>query len=178
MTAFDTVFFETQPPEGLYDVDIGLTDISDFGHLHTFADMNSDKYTDMVTVVENAESGNANEVHVHIYDHSRKLFSPSWKQFVVQGCTDIRNIVVGRSSNTMRLFVTCTHGSSTVVKLVDRYTVKKGATGEDDFDFRTLSYSLNIEVDSQPFIADLNGDYLDDILYTETSVSSQILVAL
>ena len=63
------------------------------------------------------------------------------------------------------------------MKLVDRVVVKK-AGGEDDFEFKTLSYTLSIEVDSQPFIADLNGDYLDDILYTETSATSQILVAL
>ena len=82
LTAFDTAFFESQPPEGLYDVDIGLSDLSDVGHLHAFADLNSDKYTDMITVMENSESGNQNEVHVHTYDSSRKLFTP-WKTFTV-----------------------------------------------------------------------------------------------
>ena len=83
----------------------------------------------------------------------------------------------------MRLFITCDQGSTTTIKLVDRVTVSKqhattGLPTEDEFDFVTLPYSLTIENDSQPFIGDLNGDFLDDIMYTEASTSSQILVAL
>lgn len=48
---------------------------------------------------------------------------------------------------------------------------------EEDYEFHTLPFSLTIETDSQPFVGDLNGDFLDDIMYTEASTSSQILVA-
>ena len=54
MTVFETEIFESSPPEGLYNVDIGVGDIYDFGHLHTFADMNADKYTDIVTVMKDS----------------------------------------------------------------------------------------------------------------------------
>ena len=54
----------------------------------------------------------------------------------------------------------------------------KDALGADEFVFGTLPYSLTIEADSQPFIADLNGDFLDDIMYTDTGAASQIMVAL
>lgn len=33
--------------------------------------------------------------------------------------------------------------------------------------FVTLNYALKVELDSQPFVGDLNGDYLDDIMFTE-----------
>ena len=118
MTVFEPAYFESSPPEGLYNVDIGLTELNDFGHLSVFADMNSDKYTDMVTV------NGGNQVFVHAYYTVTKQFEP-WKDFTVDGCSDIRNIAVGRSSLQMRLFVTCsTMTGGTVVKIVDRTTVK------------------------------------------------------
>ena len=59
MTAFDSDFerdfFISPPPEGLFEVDIGLSGMDDFGHLQTFADLNSDKYTDMLTVIGNGD---------------------------------------------------------------------------------------------------------------------------
>jgi len=54
--------------------------------------MNSDKYTDMLTVV-----GGANTVQIHTYDSLTKMFW-NWKQFKVEGCGVIRNIAVGRST--------------------------------------------------------------------------------
>ena len=85
----------------------------------------------------------------------------------------------------MRLFVTCDASGGTHVKLVDRVSVPSKQTLsasvaviEEEFEFKTLQYSLTIETDSQPFIGDLNGDFLDDIMYTEAGSSSQILVAL
>ena len=75
MTAFDTDFFDSSPPEGLYNIDIGMSDIENVGHLQTFADMNSDKYTDMVTTVSGS-----NEVNIHIYDTITKMFV-LWRSF-------------------------------------------------------------------------------------------------
>ena len=80
MTAFDKRFFESSPPEGLYNVDIGMGDLKDFGLLQVFADMNSDKYTDMVTVK------GGNQVFVHTYDNIVKMFVP-WTDFTVDGCS-------------------------------------------------------------------------------------------
>ena len=80
MTAFGKQFFEIPPPEGLYKVDIGISDVGNFGRLEIFADMNSDKYSDMVTV-----SGGAH-VFVHSFDSSVKMFKP-WKDFTVDGCS-------------------------------------------------------------------------------------------
>ena len=161
MTSFDKRYFESSPPEGLYNIDIGMSGMSDFGHIQTFADMNSDKYTDMVNVL-----GGTNTIQIHCYDSLAKIFS-IWKEFKVEGCVVIRNIAVGRSSQTMRLFVTCDNGSNTILKLVDR--VKVANSLNDEVEFLTLPFSLAIEAESQPFVGDLNGDYLDDIMYTEQS---------
>ena len=70
------------------------------------------------------------------------MFVPSMS-FIVEGCSAIRNIVVGRSTQSMRLFITCSLGSSTVVKIVDRTTIKVNLV--DEFSFTTLPFSLNIE---------------------------------
>ena len=77
----------------------------------------------------------------------------------------------------MRVFITCSDGSHTLIKLVDRFVVKHSLT-EDTFEFRTLPYTQRIETDSQPFIGDLNGDFLDDMMFTEAGASNQILVNL
>ena len=75
----------------------------------------------------------------------------------------------------MRIFVTCASSSGTIVKLVDRIPSEtKTKTGETEYTFQTLQWSLKIENDSQPFIGDLNGDFLDDILYNEAGHSSSI----
>jgi hypothetical protein len=42
-------------------------------------------------------------------------------------------------------------------------------------DFVEQPISLHLEPGSQPFIADMNGDFLEDILYTD--VNKQLMVA-
>ena len=119
-----------------------MGEMSDFGHLQTFADMNSDKYTDMVTV------NGGNQVFIHAYDRQVKMFKP-WKDFVVDTCQEIRSITVGRSSQLMRIFVTCSSSSGTIVKLVDRIPSEtKTKAGETEYTFQTLQWSLKIENDS------------------------------
>lgn len=54
------------------------------------------------------------------------------------------------------------------MKIIDRHNLG----GEDSTDYGFMSapgLTLTIETDSQPFISDLNGDFLEDILYTDPS---------
>ena len=142
----------------------------DFGQLLTFADLNSDKFSDLVTLDHELST-----VKVFAYSESEKQFN-LWKSFRVDGCSKIYNIVVGRSPTLMRLFVTCQAGGETVVKIVDRLE-ERSSIGDDEFNFVTVRFQLPIEQDSQPFIADLNGDFLEDVLFTDTS-SNNVMVAL
>lgn len=41
--------FWDEPPEGLFEVDVGLQNLTN-QHLMVFADLNSDKYTDIITL--------------------------------------------------------------------------------------------------------------------------------
>lgn len=41
--------FWEEPPEGLFEVDVGLQSLVD-QHLIAFADINNDKYTDVITL--------------------------------------------------------------------------------------------------------------------------------
>ena len=57
LTAFSKEMFWDEPQQGLYEVDVGLNGTN--GHLMAFADLNSDKYTDIVTV-----NGDTFDIHL------------------------------------------------------------------------------------------------------------------
>lgn len=61
--------FWEEPKEGLYEIDVGLnaTDASGSGHIMAFADLNSDKYTDIITVNEAGDNGLAS-FNIHLFD--------------------------------------------------------------------------------------------------------------
>jgi len=61
------------------------------------------------------------------------------------------------------MFVTCSSGT---VKFVDR-TGEKKETGGDDFAWVVSALSIQIVTNSQPFIADLNGDFLEDVMFNQ-----------
>jgi hypothetical protein len=140
----------------LYEVDVGLrsNEGEQGNHLMAFADINNDKYTDIITVNDVKTS-----FTVHIFDSVKKMFLYQ-KTFKPNDCT-ITNLAVGRSIDKIRLFLTCTLAvGTTAVKIFD-----KGKSME----FQELSKSITIETGSQPFIADFNGDLLEDIMYTNTN---------
>jgi hypothetical protein len=90
-------------PTGLYEVDVGLkTDDGDQGsHIMVFADINNDKYTDIITV-NSAKSA----FTVHIFDVTKNMFNFQ-KTFKAGDCVKITNIAAGRSVDKLRLFITC-----------------------------------------------------------------------
>ena len=82
------------------------------------------------------------------------------------GCSSIHNVVVGRSTQYLRLFVTCSGGSGTIVRFVDRVSESREA-GIQDYSWHIDANIINIETDSQPFIADINGDFLEDVMFNQ-----------
>jgi hypothetical protein len=60
LTSFSKEMFWDEPPEGLFNVDVGLSNRTN-EHLMAFADLNADKYTDVVTV---GSSGKTFEVYM------------------------------------------------------------------------------------------------------------------
>jgi len=93
------------PSLGLYEIDSGLNAYDDddpaIGHLMTYADLNSDGYTDIIAKSE--EPGMLNLFY----------FNPSHLRFYLgneiktSDCSDIYNVAVGRSPTHLRVFVTC-----------------------------------------------------------------------
>jgi len=49
LTSFSQEMFWDEPPEGLFEVDVGFEKLKN-QHLMVFADINADKYTDVVTI--------------------------------------------------------------------------------------------------------------------------------
>ena len=82
--------------------------------LMQFADINSDMFTDIITVDKSMTT-----VVIHIFDSVNNNFSQKIS-FKPEGCSKIKNVSIGRSDKTLRLFVTCKEGGVTVVKMYDR----------------------------------------------------------
>lgn len=127
LTAFKADFMEMGPPEGLYQVDLGIggeRNSADFGHIMALADVNSDKFTDIVSLDPDGKT-----VHLNTYDSLRTTFT-KWKSFAVPTCESIHSIAIGRAhQNIMRFFITCTGISGkTKIKLVDREMITFGST--------------------------------------------------
>ena len=64
LTEFSRQLFWEEPPEGLFEVEVGLNkpDLGS-GDLMAFADLNSDKYTDIITVSDDKKS-----FSIHIFN--------------------------------------------------------------------------------------------------------------
>jgi hypothetical protein len=90
--------FWEEPKEGLYEINVGLnsTDEQGSGHIMAFSDLNSDKYTDIITVNEAGNNGLAS-FNIHFFDINKQTFQPKLV-FTPTDCSNIRNVAVGRSS--------------------------------------------------------------------------------
>ena len=89
----------------------------------TFVDMNNDRYTDIITVNDQKTT-----FTVHLFEPTKRMFNYS-KTFQPTECTKITNIVVGRSVERLRLFLTClvpssapsaVNGFASVIKIFDK----------------------------------------------------------
>ena len=155
LDSFSKKLIWEQPEEGLYMVDAGLKPAE--GETGTwllaFADLNNDKYTDIITT-----SISRNTYSVHLFDKIKNMFAFQ-KTMHPANCDKITNLVVGRSSNALRIFLTCNKGSQTFVQLYDK--------AAKTMDFTHFGKDLEIEAGTEPFVADLNGDMLEDVLYND-----------
>ena len=103
LDSFNKELFWEQPQEGLYEVDVGLraSDGITGNRLSVFADLNNDKYTDIITINDGFSA-----YTVHIFDPLKSMFTFQ-KTFKPNDCGKIQNIAVGRSIDRLRLFITC-----------------------------------------------------------------------
>jgi len=86
----------------LFEVEVGLNKPEyGSGDLMAFADLNSDKYTDIITVSDDKTS-----FSIHIFNKDINMFKAE-ETYSPAGCLKITNVVVGRSQELLRLFVTC-----------------------------------------------------------------------
>ena len=58
----------------------------------TFADLNNDKYTDVISILEDKK----NVMLFHFFDTSFSMFRIK-KNYTLSSCSEITNIVVGKS---------------------------------------------------------------------------------
>lgn len=151
--------------KGLYEIDSGLNPMDEdapaIGHLMAYADLNSDLYTDIIALGEEP-----NTLNLFYFNPSHLRFYLG-NELKTSDCSKIFNVAVGRSPSHLRIFVTCEATSgSTIVRFYDR---------KDD-GYSEQSFFLTLEPNSHPFIADINGDFLEDVMYTDAS-SGTIKVA-
>lgn len=78
--------------------------------------MNNDKYTDMITVSDSRSTFTA-----HFFEPTKKMFLFQKTVKPNNGCSKITNVVVGRSIDLIRVFVTCQNqNGGTMVKFFDK----------------------------------------------------------
>ena len=85
--------------------------------LMQFSDLNSDMFTDIIAV-----DGERQTIIIHIFDAATNNYTQK-VSFRPNSCSKILNVMVGRSSSTLRLFVTClssSHPQKTILKMFDR----------------------------------------------------------
>ncbi len=94
--------------------------------MSSFADINNDRYTDIITINEQKTT-----FTIHLFEPLKKMFVFS-KTYKPSDCAKITNVAVGRSIDKVRLFVTCqtytTSGGNssasvsgnTVIKIFDK----------------------------------------------------------
>ena len=100
LTSFRKDFFWETQEQGLFEVDVGLLDVSQ-QHLAVFVDLNADKYTDIVTIDEEQT-----RLSFYLFN-TKKLVFELWSQLEPAECKKVTNTVVGQSTKHLRLFVTC-----------------------------------------------------------------------
>lgn len=149
----------------MFEIDSGLNPLDDedkkIGHLMAYADLNSDMYTDIIALSEDSTALNL------FYFNPNALRFYLGNEIKTSDCQKIINVVVGRSPSHLRIFVTCKqNGGNTVVRFYDR----------TDLGYDEAKTYITIESNSHPFITDLNGDYLEDVMFTDPS-SNQIKIA-
>jgi len=84
-------------------------------NLMQFADINSDMFTDIITVDKSRQN-----VVIHIFDAVSSNYSQK-VSFQPTDCYVVTNVAVGRSANTLRLFVTCQDvARKTILRMYDR----------------------------------------------------------
>ena len=66
-----------------------------------FADINADMFTDIITVDDRRKN-----VIIHIFDPIASNYTQK-VSFKPNDCNIITNVAIGRSIDTLRLFVTC-----------------------------------------------------------------------
>jgi hypothetical protein len=126
--------------------------------------MNGDKYTDIITI-NDAKT----EFTVHLFEPTKKMFMFQ-KTVKPTGCLKIVNVAVGRSADRVRIFVTCAGPLNTNVKIFDKAPVSLDIVELPNF-------ALSLEQGSLPYVSDLNGDFLEDILYSDALSPHKIKVA-
>lgn len=111
-------------------------------------------YTDIIALAEDKSMLNL------FYFNPKHLRFYLGNELKTSDCKIIRNVAVGRSPTHLRIFVTCeTNSGSTIVRFYDR----------TDKGYNELPNFIAIEKNSHPFIADFNGDFLEDVMFTDPS---------
>lgn len=80
-----------------------------------FADLNNDKYTDVITILDTEK----NVFVAHFFDNIKSVFGVK-TQVKLSECTKITNIAVGKSIDRIRLFITCSLSNGTAVIFYDK----------------------------------------------------------
>lgn len=148
--------------QGMVELDLFFSNVTDSMMIVAVADMNGDKFTDIITVNQERSA-----FRVFLYNNHLKEFVFGEREFPVN-CI-IANIQTIKTSNkNAGLLVTWSKPES---------IIKTFKYDDDIHDFTELvDKRIRIQRGNQPFIADFDGDFFPDLLYMDDEgikISSQ-----
>lgn len=153
LNEFNSKIFWEKDQQGMVELDLFFSNVTESMLIVAVGDMDGDKYTDVITI--NQER---NAFRVFLYNSKSKRFVFGEREFPVD-CM-IANIQPIKTTPTNGgLLVTCSKPQS---------VMKVYIYDDDIHDFEEdETKHINIKRGNQPFITDLNGDFYPDILYQD-----------
>lgn len=148
---FNNKIFWEKDHQGMIPLDLGFNKFTDAMMIIAVADMNGDKYTDIITINQERSA-----FRLFLYNINTKTFENGDKEFptecMISNLQDMKT-----SRDTSGVLVTCSKPES-VMKLY--------AYDDNLHDFTEIkTFKTRIKENTNPFIADFNGDFYPDVLF-------------
>lgn len=150
---FNNKIFWEKDRQGMVELDLFFSNVTDSLLIVAVSDMDGDKYTDIITINQDRSA-----FRVFLYDNKSKRYVFGEREFPVN-CIIANIQSIKTTDKNGGLLVTCSKPES---------VMKVFVYDDDIHDFtEDEERRVTIKRGSQPFITDLNGDFYPDVLYQD-----------
>jgi integrin alpha FG-GAP repeat containing protein 1 len=150
---FNSKIFWEKDHQGMVELDLFFSNVTDSMLIVAVGDMDGDKYSDIITVNQDRSA-----FRVFLYNSKSKRFVFGEREFPTE-CIIANVQTIKTTSDKGGILVTCSKPQS---------IMKVYVYDDDIHDFtEDTKRRTKIKKGNQPFITDFNGDFFPDILYQD-----------